>query len=72
EKKRRSGIATELLGFVFRELSAEGGESLSLEVASRNEGAVRFYENLGFQEVGRRRGFYRNPTDDALVMMKSV
>ena len=72
EKKRRSGIATELLNFVFRELNAEGGENLSLEVASRNEGAVRFYENLGFKEVGRRRGFYRNPTDDALVMIKSL
>lgn len=72
ENKRRQGIATELLRFACSELRKLGGERLFLEVASRNVGAVRFYESLGFETVGRRKAFYRNPTDDALLMAKSI
>jgi len=38
-----------------------------LEVASKNKGAHALYERLGFDEVGRRRKYYKN-NDDAIIM----
>jgi ribosomal-protein-alanine N-acetyltransferase len=39
-----------------------------LEVRASNEAAQLLYRDLGFRIVGRRREYYRLPTEDALVM----
>ena len=51
-----------------------GAESLLLEVRPSNAPALRLYRNFGFQEVGRRKGYYPASTgrEDALVMRKSL
>lgn len=41
---------------------------LTLEVRAGNESAVCLYHKLGLQEEGRRKNFYRHPTEDALIM----
>ena len=43
---------------------------VSLEVRVSNSEAVSLYEKLGFVTEGRRKDFYRNPREDALIMTK--
>jgi ribosomal-protein-alanine N-acetyltransferase len=65
---RRGGVARALCAGVAewsRELGAGG---LELEVREGNVGAIALYRALGFGEVGRRRGYYSDPTEDAVLM----
>ncbi len=41
-----------------------------LEVRSSNQAAIRLYEHMGFETVGRRRGYYESPREDAILMTK--
>ena len=46
----------------------EGVKNMYLEVRESNLCARRLYESEGFVPVGKRRGYYKKPTEDALVM----
>jgi len=46
--------------------------SCFLEVRASNARAIRFYRRKGFEVVGVRRAYYRNPVEDALVMRKEL
>lgn len=65
---RGRGIGKALLGEALAALRAQGAHSCFLEVRAHNAPAIALYTGLGFAVVGWRRGFYRAPTDDALVM----
>lgn len=65
---RRRGIAAELIGAALSE--CVGCSSLTLEVRVSNAAAIALYERFGFSQVGRRRDFYENPTEDAFIMTK--
>ena len=67
---RRRGIARSLVEYLVRELANRGSECLTLEVRSSNESAQALYEMLGFQQVGLRKNYYRNPREDALILRK--
>ena len=43
-----------------------------LEVRAGNEAAQKLYRRCGFEVVGRRRDYYRAPTEDALLMSRSL
>ena len=60
---RRRGLARRLL-----EAALAG--TVFLEVREGNAGAIALYSTLGFVTVGRRRGYYAGPVEDALVMEK--
>ena len=64
---RRRGIAKMLVEELILQLDAY---QLSLEVRSSNAPAIALYENLGFQQVGLRKNYYRNPKEDALILRK--
>ena len=50
-------------------LCADNGVTkLLLDVRESNSGAVRFYEELGFTRDGRRKNYYSNPTEHAILM----
>ena len=51
-------------------LAKKGVHSLALEVRASNAPAIALYEQLGFQQVGRRPNYYRNPKEDALILKK--
>ena len=67
---RRRGIAEALVNALVTELNDIGSHCLTLEVRASNAPAVSLYEKLGFAEIGRRKNYYRNPREDALIMRK--
>ena len=67
---RRRGIAEQLIDSLILELKKRGSHALMLEVRVSNDPAIALYEKLGFQQVGRRKNYYRNPKEDALILRK--
>ena len=70
EDWRRKGIAQRLVGSLVDALKEKEVHCLTLEVRASNEPAKALYEKLGFQQVGRRPNYYRNPKEDALILRK--
>lgn len=70
--RRRQGIGSALLTEAERRLSENGIDHLFLEVRESNAAAISVYENSGFEIIGRRPRFYKNPAEDAFVMRKSL
>jgi ribosomal-protein-alanine N-acetyltransferase len=54
------------------ELAAQGVATIWLEVRPSNQAAQRMYRAAGFVASGMRRGYYRRPTEDALVLSLRV
>jgi len=69
---RRRGIARSLLEAALAALRRRRAEEVYLEVRASNEAAQGLYRRAGFVPVGRRRGYYRNPAEDALVLRRSL
>src|SRR5882672_1589445 len=68
ENHRQQGIATLLLTRILAEARSAGAFAAFLEVRAGNAVAQAFYERFGFQIVGRRRNYYPEPREDALIM----
>ncbi|HEX8473713.1 MAG TPA: ribosomal protein S18-alanine N-acetyltransferase [Pyrinomonadaceae bacterium] len=68
ETARRCGIGSALLGDALEWGAQNGAREAMLEVRAANGVAQSLYRRHGFQHVGRRRNYYREPTDDAIVM----
>jgi [ribosomal protein S18]-alanine N-acetyltransferase len=64
--RRRRGIATELIERLFEE--AGEGARFTLEVRVSNESAIAMYKRFGFRSAGRRRSYYHDNGEDALIM----
>ena len=67
---RKQGIATALINSLVDALAQQGSHSLMLEVRASNESAISVYRKLDFVDVGRRKNYYRNPKEDALILRK--
>jgi ribosomal-protein-alanine N-acetyltransferase len=70
--RRRQGIGSRLLLEVIDLCKAAGVKSIFLEVRESNDRARKFYSRMGFTEDGRRRRYYRQPVEDALVLVRKV
>jgi len=66
------GIGTELLSDALRTAISSGCTDCFLEVRWSNERAISFYTKEGFEMVGIRKRYYRNPLEDARVMRKRL
>ena len=69
--QRRQGLARALLEEAACLCAAHGATTLFLEVATRNQAARALYAAQGFEEVGRRRGYYADG-DDALTLRRTL
>jgi [ribosomal protein S18]-alanine N-acetyltransferase len=69
---RRRGIGQALLTRSTAELVGAGVRTLYLEVRESNAAARTLYETNGFRSVGRRRGYYRQPVEDALLLRREI
>lgn len=68
---RQRGIGTIIVESLINFTETHNGIFVSLEVRESNAPAITLYTKLGFQETGRRRGFYTKPPEDALILTKS-
>lgn len=67
---RRRGIAEALILALVDGLREKESHCLTLEVRASNAPAIGLYEKLGFAQIGRRKNYYRNPKEDALILRK--
>ncbi len=67
---RGQGIGQRLLDTLLASLDARGGATVYLEVRDSNESAQALYRSRGFTAAGRRKGYYRKPVEDAVVMRR--
>ncbi|HEY1940452.1 MAG TPA: ribosomal protein S18-alanine N-acetyltransferase [Candidatus Angelobacter sp.] len=65
---RRCGLGSRLLGEFLGLLRSRGGQAVFLEVRESNLAARALYEKWAFIEVGRRKMYYQNPAEDALLL----
>ena len=65
---RRQGIASHLVRHAVEEGITQGTTRAFLEVRAGNRLAQKLYQTLGFQQYGRRRSYYTNPDEDAILM----
>ena len=69
---RRQGIGSALLDAAIRESLDRGVADLYLEVRESNQSARHLYASRGFEEVSRRKGYYRSPVEDALILRRTL
>lgn len=65
---RRKGIASRLLKQLLDDARGRQAYRMLLEVRESNDGARRLYEQNQFFVIGKRKAYYNNPTEDALIM----
>ena len=65
---RGRGLGSALLEMTLKEARKRSATIAQLEVRAGNDAAQRLYQRCGFTVVGRRRNYYRQPTEDALLM----
>ena len=70
-ERRQRGIGYRLLDYAVKTSKGHGLERLFLEVRSRNLPAVKLYTAYGFKQIAVRKNYYKNPTDDALIMLRA-
>ena len=68
---QRRGIASALLDRLF-ELGDRPSEQYTLEVRTSNDAAIKLYERFGFRAAGRRRAYYHDNREDALIMWRTA
>ncbi len=69
---RRMGVASKLMDVIISEAKARCASVIMLEVRESNQGAIGLYSKFGFEKVGVRKNYYRNPTENAILMDKSL
>ena len=67
EKVRKRGLGAALVGEFVKIAREEGGQMVYLEVRESNVAARRLYEGRHFVRTGRRKTYYRDPEEDAIL-----
>ena len=65
---RKQGYGVEMVGRLIRQSGEAGVRRFFLEVRESNIAGQKLYERLGFAACGKRRGFYEQPKEDAVLM----
>ena len=58
-------------GYAIKTEKGKGLETLFLEVRSKNLPAMKLYSALSFKQISIRKNYYKDPPDDAIIMMRS-
>lgn len=65
---RGQGIGTILFGKLIKAVKLRGATAITLEVRPSNTAAIKLYKSFGLRSVGRRKGYYLDNGEDALIM----
>src|SRR5438270_5903408 len=69
---QRAGHGAELLNELIERVRVSGARHFRLEVRESNDAARCLYEKCGFRVEGRRRGYYRDPAEDAILYRRDM
>jgi ribosomal-protein-alanine N-acetyltransferase len=69
---RGRGVGRRMMAEVLREADQRGCTNLILSVRESNLPAIGLYTSHGFVEIHRRKGYYREPAEDAIIMVKKL
>jgi ribosomal-protein-alanine N-acetyltransferase len=72
ERHRRRGVGSSLVRELLAEARNAGALSVILEVRESNRPARRLYESIGFRLEGRRKNYYQDPAEDALLYRTTI
>ncbi|MDE6617227.1 MAG: ribosomal protein S18-alanine N-acetyltransferase [Lachnospiraceae bacterium] len=70
EEYRRCHIAEKLLEKCVMSCEDKGVSRILLEARESNAPAICFYKKMGFMEIGKRKKYYKEPCEDAVIMEK--
>ncbi|HEU4764750.1 MAG TPA: ribosomal protein S18-alanine N-acetyltransferase [Candidatus Eisenbacteria bacterium] len=70
--ERRQGVAQLLLDDLVEAARSRGARRVTLEVRESNENARKFYYKNDFIDIAIRKNYYRNPSEDAIVMLRTL
>ena len=65
---RGQGYSRELMDRMEKSAAEKAVNALSLEVRAGNEVALGLYQSYGFREDARRKNYYQQPVEDAVIM----
>jgi ribosomal-protein-alanine N-acetyltransferase len=66
---RRRGIGTQLVSSALAYAGTAGARRTYLEVRASNAAGIAIYTRMGFRECGRRRNYYGDPVEDAVLLV---
>ena len=69
---RTRGVGTRFLKFLLEYAASQGCREVTLEVRPSNEVALHLYQEAGFVPVGRRKQYYTDTHEDAIVMWRRI
>jgi len=69
---RGRGIGGALLDAMLADAASRAISQVYLEVRESNAAARKLYETRGFEEIGRRKSYYRTPVEDALILRRTL
>jgi ribosomal-protein-alanine N-acetyltransferase len=69
---RRKGIGAEVLTRSLARARELGGRYVFLEVREHNSAGIRLYRKTGFRVVYKRKGYYTDTKEDALIMVRDI
>ncbi len=65
KEHRNKGIAYKIIEEAIREIS----KNIILEVREKNEPAINLYKKIGFKEISKRKSYYKDTGEDAIIML---
>jgi len=69
---RRKGIAQKLIEWIIQQGLKQNCRTVLLDVRESNLVALEFYRKFGFEEIGRRKNYYRYPVENAIIMQRKL
>ncbi len=69
---RRLGIGTEVINLALAKAKEIGGRYVFLEVREHNQAGIGLYRKMGFRVVYKRKGYYTDTKEDALIMVRDI
>jgi len=69
---QRQGVANLLLQEFVSLLAGNGVTQIFLEARSGNSPALALYQSAGWKKQGKRKNYYTNPKDDAILLLRNL
>ena len=69
---RKRGVGRKMMNEIFERAKSSKCRTIFLEVRESNVAAVELYKSYGFVSTGKRKGYYANPREDAILMVKDI